>query len=82
MQRSWRSWRSDEGKTSLRHIGQVCASLYHPWEVGTCPISRADCSIVIEDLEKDVVGEGVYRRKWEVFGDYFVPQKKETSDVM
>jgi hypothetical protein len=32
---------------------------------------------VIEDLEKDVVGEGVYGRKWEVFGEYF-----ETSDVM
>lgn len=48
----------------------------------TRPISRADGSIVVEDLEKDVVREGVYRRKWEVFGDYFDPQKKMTSDVI
>lgn len=37
---------------------------------------------MVEDLEKDVVREGVYRRKWEVFGDYFDPPKKMTSDVI
>ena len=35
---------------------------------------RAEISIVIRDFEEDVVGEGVYRYKWEdweVFGEYF-----------
>jgi hypothetical protein len=37
----------------------------------TCPTVRAEFSIVIKDFEEDVVREGVYRYKWEVFGEYF-----------
>jgi hypothetical protein len=44
--------------------------------LGSRPISRADRPIVVEGLEKDVVGEGVDRRKWEVFGNCFEKQKK------
>jgi hypothetical protein len=37
----------------------------------TCPMIRAEISIVIKDFEEDVVREGVYRYKWEVFGECF-----------
>jgi hypothetical protein len=32
---------------------------------------HAEFSILIKDFEEDVVREGVYRYKWEIFGEYF-----------